>query len=142
MTNEIIQGVAIALYDAFGDGYEIYQNDVSQGLQEPCFFIALIEDSRVRRIGKRWQQDMTLDIHYFPTTNGNNAEMCNISEQMFAALEFIMLPDGQMIHGFGMRSEIIDGALHFFVNYNVFLIDQSNEEGMESATVNTGIMGD
>ena len=38
MLNEIIKGISMALNAAFGDGYEIYQNDVEQGLKEPCFF--------------------------------------------------------------------------------------------------------
>ena len=37
MLNEIIKGISMALNAAFGDGYEIYQNDVEQGLKEPCF---------------------------------------------------------------------------------------------------------
>ena len=39
MLNEIIKGISMALNAAFGDGYEIYQNDVEQGLKEPCFLI-------------------------------------------------------------------------------------------------------
>ena len=34
MLNEIIKGISMALNAAFGDGYEIYQNDVEQGLKE------------------------------------------------------------------------------------------------------------
>ena len=43
MLNEIIKGISMALNAAFGDGYEIFQNDVEQGLKEPCFFIASVE---------------------------------------------------------------------------------------------------
>ena len=38
MLNEIIKGISMALNTAFGDGYEIYQNDVEQDLKEGCFF--------------------------------------------------------------------------------------------------------
>lgn len=37
MLNEIIKGISMALNAAFGDEYEIFQNDVEQGLEEPCF---------------------------------------------------------------------------------------------------------
>ena len=43
MLNEIVQGIARRLNAAFGDDYEIYQNKVEQGLQEPCFFIAVLQ---------------------------------------------------------------------------------------------------
>lgn len=141
MTNEIIQGIAATLYNTFGDGYEIYQNDVSQGLQEPCFFIDIVEDSRVRQIGKRWLHDVSIDIQYFPLINGSNEEMYGISEQLYLILEFITLTNGQMLRGFGMRSEITEGVLHFFVNYSVFLIEENDEENeMEDASFHTGVV--
>lgn len=37
MLNEIITGISQKLNATFGDGYEIYENDVEQGLEEPCF---------------------------------------------------------------------------------------------------------
>ena len=39
MLNEIVKGIAVQLNAVFGDGFEIYQNNVEQGLKEPCFFI-------------------------------------------------------------------------------------------------------
>lgn len=43
MLNEIIKGTSIKLNTAFGDGHEIYSNDVEQGLSEPCFFIGVLK---------------------------------------------------------------------------------------------------
>ena len=43
MIQEIIEGVAQALYQTFGDEYKIYENDVEQGLQEPCFFLGVLQ---------------------------------------------------------------------------------------------------
>lgn len=42
MIQEIIEGVAQALYQTFGDECKIYENDVEQGLQEPCFFLGVL----------------------------------------------------------------------------------------------------
>ena len=49
MLNEIIKGISMALNAAFGDGYEIYQNDVEQGLKEPCFLIAVLQPESIFR---------------------------------------------------------------------------------------------
>lgn len=38
MMNDIIVGISTALYKEFGDEYEIYQEEIRQGLKEPCFF--------------------------------------------------------------------------------------------------------
>ena len=43
MLNEIVKGIAVQLNAVFGDGFEIYQNNVEQGLKEPCFFIAVLQ---------------------------------------------------------------------------------------------------
>ena len=43
MLTEIVKGISMALNAAFGDGYEIFQNDVEQGLEEPCFLIAVLQ---------------------------------------------------------------------------------------------------
>ena len=37
MINEIMDAIAIKLHEVYGDEYEIHQNDIKQGLQEPCF---------------------------------------------------------------------------------------------------------
>ena len=39
MINDIIIGISNAIYAEFGSDYEIYVDDVKQGLNEPCFFI-------------------------------------------------------------------------------------------------------
>lgn len=39
MLNEVIKGISMALNTAFGDEYEIRQNDVEQGLVNGSFFI-------------------------------------------------------------------------------------------------------
>ncbi len=46
MINKIAAGISQALNREFGDGYSVYQNNVSQGLVEPCFFIAVLESSK------------------------------------------------------------------------------------------------
>lgn len=38
MLNEIIKGISMALNAAFGDGYEIYQNECGTGFERTLFF--------------------------------------------------------------------------------------------------------
>ena len=53
MLNEIIKGISMALNTAFGDGYEIYQNDVEQDLKEGCFFIQVLKPELSPLLGRR-----------------------------------------------------------------------------------------
>lgn len=64
MLNEIIKGISMALNTAFGDGYEIYQNDVEQDLKEGCFFIQGFETRTFPAVGAAFYEE-TLDVLYF-----------------------------------------------------------------------------
>lgn len=52
---------------------------------------------------------------------------------MFDTLEYVTMLNGDIIRGTNMHTEIVDGVLHFLVNYNLFLIKEPTEvDTMES----------
>ena len=104
----------MALNTAFGDGYEIFQNNVEQGLKEPCFFISILKPEIIPMLGRRFIQRNPFDIQYFPTSPGNNAEMITAAETMIGALDFITLPGGDLLHGPSVNYEVVENVLHFF----------------------------
>jgi len=58
------------------------------------------------------------------------------------ALEYITLINGDLVHGTEMHYEVIDGVLHFFVNYNLFVKKaEIPVDGMETLTVNNDVKG-
>lgn len=132
MTNEIIGGIAGALYESFGEGYEIYQNNVQQGLKEPCFFIGLLKPSVRPLLGRRRIRTVPFDICYFPKTAGDNREMQEAAEQMLDSLTFIRLGEGGLLHGSKMSWEIVDDMLHFFVTYSLTENELPQQTPMES----------
>ena len=136
MVKDVLNGISRTLNQVFGDGYEIYKStDVKQGLKEPCFFIKLLASSRVRRIGLRYYQTQSLDIHYFPAKNGDNDEMISVGNKLFDALEIVALLNGDLVHGIGMNYQMIDGVLHFFVDYNIFIRKTVDQDDMETINV-------
>ena len=134
MTNEIIGGIAGALYESFGEGYEIYQNEVKQGLTEPCFFIGLLKPDIRPLLGRRRIRTVPFDICYFPKTAGDNREMQEAAEQMLDSLTFIRLGDGVLLRGVKMSWEIVDGILHFFVSYKMAENELYQKDPMEELT--------
>ena len=56
--NKIIDGICEALNTEFGDGYEIYTEDVKQYLTEPCFSVVLVKPSQKQFLGKRYFRQM------------------------------------------------------------------------------------
>ena len=130
----------MALNAAFGDGYKIYTNDVKQGLKEPCFFVAVLEPTRKQMIGRRYRYDNPFCITYFPRHAGNNTEMLGVAEKLTEALELITVLDGDTVRGTGIRFEIVDGNLQFFVNYNHFMIKPTDPTFMGDLDVTVGTM--
>mgnify|MGYP001103703448 CR=1 FL=1 len=139
MVNEIVAGVSRKLSETFGDGYRIYQNDVSQGLSEPCFFLAVLSPSHTPYLGRRRKITVPLDVHFFPEDGGDNREMARVGDLLFSALEFISTTDGvDSFRGREMSYEIQEGVLHFFVTYAVILNEIREEETMETLSLKEG----
>ena len=132
MLNEIIKGISMALSVAFGDGYEIYQNDVDQGLKEPCFLIAVLRPEVTPMLGRRFIKRNPFDIQYFPADPHDNAEMFTAAETMLEALDFIMLPSGELLHGTSVSYEVADNVLHFMVSYNLPMVRPAETAAMET----------
>ena len=135
MINEIIKGVSMKLNATFGAGYKIYQNDVEQGFKEPCFFIAVLKPDISPLQKNRFMNRNPLDIHYCPTNVSNNTEVFTVAGDLMECLEFITLPNGDVLHGTSMSYEVEDGVLHFFVNFNLTLSRPSEETPMETLDV-------
>ncbi len=134
MLNEIIKGISMKLNAAFGDGYRIYANDVEQGLQEPCFFVAVLKPELTHLPGGRYRKRNPFDIHYFPE-QASNTELYAAAERMMDCLEFIILPDGEQLHGTNMNYETVDGVLHFFVNFDCVLLRLPDDVKMQTLTL-------
>ena len=133
MVSKIINGIAGELHTVFGEKCRIYRDDVEQGLQEPCFFIVPLSPARRQILGRRYRQDNPFDIHYFPSqTEQRQSEMDMVADRLFETLEYITLEDGALLRGTGMRYEIIDNVLHFFVDFNCHLFRQEEKENMET----------
>lgn len=133
MINNILDGIAAALKQAFGSDCTIYKEGVPQGFQEPSFAIKYIigEDDPLL-IGRRLRK-YKFDIHYFPSdTDRVNTEMYSIESRLYSTLEYINVLD-ILFRGTKMSSEIVDGVLHFFVNYDKVIVDtRVNQPRMET----------
>lgn len=124
----ILEGVAKRLKEDFPE-MRVYVNEVEQGLNPPCFLLAVLEPGRTQMVGEWWRQEQLFDVQYFPET-ADSRELYAIGSALFDTLETIALPDGGL-RGTGLRFEITDGVLHFFVKYTVFLRRKKAREHME-----------
>lgn len=139
MLNEILDGVTRQIDQLFGDDYEIYTDDVQQGLKEPCFFVQFLEPSEKQMIGPRYFRQTTVCIQYFPgKIQETLREMDRVSDRLFDGMEYISMEDGSLLRGTGMsaRPDMEQKVLTFLVSYNMYVIKQKpKEEAMESIIV-------
>lgn len=143
MVNEIIDGISVALSDAF-DGITIYSESVAQGLQEPCFFILNLTAEEVRLLGNRAQRNMGFDIHYFPKSKISPKSECqSVAERLYPVMRQVTLLDGSNVLGLNLNHEIVDGVLHFNVEFKptIRYVGDSAEE-MQTIEVNQSFKGD
>lgn len=141
MINKIIDGISVAINSVFGDGYEINTESVEQGLNEPCFSIVCLNPTVEQSLGKRYFRTNQFCIHYFSGAFEKRADCYAAAEKLFTALEYITV-DGDLCRGTGMNSEVEDGVLHFFVNYDMFMFKKTEETPtMETHTHNTDVKG-
>ena len=142
MVNNIIDGISIKLNQVFGDGTRIYSETVKQGLEEPCFFIAVLNPSQAKMIKGRYFRQHPFDVHYFPTnTDGKNKEIQSVASQLLDGLEYITLTNGDLVRGTNMNYEVVDGVLHFFVQYNMYIKKIEVSDDMETLTIETDVEG-
>lgn len=138
MGNDIVAGVSNGISEAFPD-CEIYQNDVTQGLLEPCFFIAILQSSRTPYPNGRREHTYPLDVSYFPKEGGDNETMADVSERLMDILDVITLPDGRMVRGTNLSAQVVDNVLHCDVTYTLFTREVSDDPLMEEAEIHANI---
>lgn len=128
MINSIIDGISIKLNEIFGDDYEIYSEDIEQGFKEPCFFILPLNQKKSPKLKNRSFREHSFNIHYFPTSSYEKIrEINSVLHTLMDELEYISIDNG-LIRGTNIKSEVVDNILHFFINYNLFTVNNSNND--------------
>ena len=119
MINSIISSISIALNAEFGDRYKNYK-EKKQDLEEPCFFIQCLNSTQRLFLNKRYFKKNQFCIQYFPETSNKNEECLAVAERLLERLEYLIV-NSDLVMGTKMHYEVIDGILHFFVNYDMFV---------------------
>ena len=90
MLNDIVSGIVKKLNDTFGDGYEIYTEQVKQGLKEPCFIVTCVNSTRIPVTGTRYLYTNMFSVTYFPKSKTTaNEELYAVQQELLVLLEYI-----------------------------------------------------
>lgn len=147
MINKVIDGISKAINEEFGDDYEIYTEEIEQGLKEPCFSIVCINPTNnLFRQNKYFRQNLFC-IHYFPSSKEKRLECQQILEKLYLILEYIDIEEVfegvktiNKTMGTEMNGEYSDGVLNFFVNYDMYVNKlEEKTTSMNSFDYNTDV---
>ncbi len=133
ITFNLVRDSVISALDQNFPSIVIYGEEIKQGLEEPCFFVKLFPASQEQLLGRRYQRNHSFDIHYYPVEaeegeeQRQNEDMHEMAERLYDKMELVPVLGGLM-RGVKMRHEIVDGVLHFFVDYNFQVVREAEPD--------------
>lgn len=140
MIGEIVDAVGLALKEAFGNNYKVYTEETGKGMDAPCFFVFCSAPRNTRISNQKYFRSNTFCIQYIPSTVNIRAECNEVIERLFECLEYIKV-DSFLLGGRKMESEIKDGVLYFFLNYDFFVYKKEETEAMGTLTRSIEVKG-
>lgn len=126
--NSIRDGVIATIVNYFPDIPKVEQ-ELNESMTEPCFYVKLLSTKQIQELGNRYRRYNPFDIQYFAV---ENRDLLNMAEQLYDKLGLIEI-EGIKYSGINMKHEVINGVLHFNVEYN-FIV--SKEEAPETLMQN------
>ncbi len=131
--NNIISAISINIYNEFGNGYEIYTEQMEQGFLQPCFYIANVKNDIKAMRNNRYKQENRFCIKFYTNDNNTNLSCNDIAIRLHFILEFITnIETSEMLYGTKMTYEVVDGILNFYVNYNTVYSIKEEKTMMET----------
>lgn len=140
MMNLMIAGIRNSLGETFGDGYEIVTEEKALDQGSPCFFIACADPSVERASCNRYLRQNPFRIQYYPRSESIREECLTVAEKMIWCLEEITV-DGSLMRGTGIKYEVTEGVLNFFVGYNCYVQREKQYTPMESIEAEQNVKG-
>ncbi len=127
MINETIDGIAAALKAEFK--LPVLADDSEQDFPEPGFLIHPIQISGQPFPCGQHKKMQPFDILYFPVKGEDRTALYDIAERAEQALQVISV-DGAKIRATKWSTQVIDGVLHCFANYDVFVDERKVLDNM------------
>lgn len=128
MTDSIINAIAHGIRNEFHKNkYMVYTENVEQGLIKPCFFIHQLYRKQKHLFDRRYIEKFCFDVTFFPKNRNSKFECAKAENSLYSLLEFIDV-DGDLIKGSNINSKIDDNILHFFIEYNIFILKPKEKD--------------
>jgi len=134
----ILDGISLALTEAFPSCTVYGDERVRQGLKTPSFFVGLGECNLRPLPGGLTEQRQFVEVVYFPERQGDYGELWAIGPKALGLLGELALPDGGKVRGTALRCDVNDGLLHVRAVYTLRLRSVEGRVPMGDMTHRTG----
>ncbi|MGE6261107.1 phage tail terminator family protein [Heyndrickxia sporothermodurans] len=139
ITMNIVRDSVMNTLGKYFSDFEIYGEENPQDFSASCFFVKLLNVDQKQELGNRYRRSYFFDIHFYPEDKKIRT-MHEMAEQLYELLEVIDI-DQDLQRGIGMKHEIIDDVLHFFVHYNFIVRKvELDESKMQDLNVEEGLV--
>lgn len=130
MINDVKDGIIAALTATFPN-VPVFDEPVSQGIEEPSFSVRCIKPERNLFRGKRYYENDLYEVVYFPPVEDRYRNSNETVELLFDCLEVLTLSDTTKIRGKDMKSNTTeDFTVVFTVRYSDFMYKTENPDLM------------
>ncbi|GJM70270.1 hypothetical protein HMSSN036_24860 [Paenibacillus macerans] len=124
--NDVVQRVAAAVAARFPD-LPVYTEPSPEGFTGPCFFVRLLNRSRIRSWGGALSGPIRL-MSGFPAAERSRESAYDMAEQLCELFADFPADDG-LSHGAGINAEIKDdGTLHLYLTFRQWVWSPASEE--------------
>ena len=118
--NDLRIGINHALDKEFPN-INIYGEEIKQGFEEPCFFIKILSSAQGKELNTRYSKNISFDVHYFSDKESSNNDCNDMTDSLYEILEYAQVGNS-LYRATAMTHEVIDGVLHFFLQFNYKVI--------------------
>ncbi|WP_374048187.1 DUF6838 family protein [Clostridium sp. MB40-C1] len=101
----------------------IYNEKIEQDFEEPCFFIKILSSAQDKEFNERYKKNVFFDIHYFSDKEDINSDCNDMADSLYELLEYVKVGNS-LYRSTDMTHEVIDGVLHFFLQFNYKVIKE------------------
>lgn len=113
-TNTVRDAIVNTLHVAFPD-IRIFDEPIKQGLNEPCFYVKVLDVAKLYKLNNTEHRTMLFDVHYFADSY---QEVHDVAEGLFSVFGDFELQQSTLIIT-RQDYNIVDGVLHFFIAYKI-----------------------
>ena len=125
MINDDIKNGILARLEELEPEYPKYVEEVKQGFVEPAFFVHLINGEQQHELNKRYKRMLLFNVRFLPDSKSltENSACHSMAERLYGKLRYIVW-GGITYHGLRLKHEVIDSVLHFFVSFEIRIVEQ------------------